>query len=96
MVHKIPDRTDDQSKEAQIVPLLTPPRTTWIDWSTGEICTPEPIELGGQVIPFTAPRLAWKSQTAMSRIRDEVLLAARTPLFDVHQQRGPACSQKPD
>ena len=30
----------------------------------------------------------------MSGIRDEVLLTARTPLFDVHQQSGPACSQR--
>jgi hypothetical protein len=58
MVHRIPDRAAAQSKEAEIVPLLTPPRTIWIDWSTGEICTPEPIEHGGQVIPFTAPRRA--------------------------------------
>jgi len=85
MVHRIPDRADKQSKEAEIVPLLTPPRT--IDWSTGEICTPEQIEHGGQVIPFTAPRLAWKNQTAVSGIRDEVLLTARTPLFDVPLKR---------
>jgi hypothetical protein len=45
-----------KAKEAKVVPLLTPSRTIWIDWSTGEICTPEPIEHGGQVIPFTAPR----------------------------------------
>jgi hypothetical protein len=84
MVHRIPDRADEQSKEAEIVPLLTPPRTIWSDWSTGEICTPEPIEHGGQVIPIhrAAPRLAWKNQTAVSGIRDEVLLTARTPLFD--------------
>ena len=56
MVHRIPDRADEQGKEAKVVPLLTPSRTIWIDWSTGEICTPEPIEHGGQVIPFTAPR----------------------------------------
>jgi hypothetical protein len=87
MVHRIPDRADEQSKEAEIVPLLTPPRTIWIDWSTGEICTPEPIEPGGQLIPFTAPRLAWKDQTPMSGIRDEVLLNARTPLFDVPLKR---------
>jgi hypothetical protein len=60
----------------------------WIDWPTGEICTPEPIEHGGQVIPFTAaPRLAWKNQTAVNGIRDEVLLTARTPLFDVPLKR---------
>ena len=55
MVHRISNRADEQRKEAEIVPLLTPPRTIWIDWSTGELCTPEPIE-HGQVIPFTAPR----------------------------------------
>jgi hypothetical protein len=72
-VHRIPDRADEQSKEAGIVPLLTPPRTIWIDWSTGEICTPEPIEPGGQVsIHRAAPRFAWKKQTAESGIRDEV------------------------
>jgi hypothetical protein len=63
MVHRIPDRADEQSKEAEIVPLLTPPRTIWIDWSTGEICTPEPIEHGGQVIPFTAPRRGLRRKT---------------------------------
>jgi hypothetical protein len=30
MVHRIPVRADEQSKEAEIVPLLTPPRTIWI------------------------------------------------------------------
>jgi hypothetical protein len=69
MVHRIPDRADEQSKEAEIVPLPTPPRTIWIDWSTGAICTPEPIEHGGQVsIHRAAPRLAWKKQTAESGI----------------------------
>jgi hypothetical protein len=34
MVHRIPDRADEQSKEAEVVPLLTPPRTIWIDWLT--------------------------------------------------------------
>ena len=45
-----------QSKTAEIVRLPTPPQTICIDWSTGQICAPEPIEHGGQVIPFTAPR----------------------------------------
>jgi hypothetical protein len=36
--------------------LRTPPRKIWIDLMTGTICDPEPIEHGGQVIPFTAPR----------------------------------------
>ena len=84
---RIPDRADEQSIEAEIVPLLTPPRTIWIDWSTGEICTPEPIEHGGQVSIHRAARLAWKNQTAVSGIRDEVLLTARTPLFDVPLKR---------
>ena len=44
MVHRIPDRADEQGKEAKVVPLLTPSRTIWIDWSTGEISTAEPIE----------------------------------------------------
>jgi hypothetical protein len=88
MVHRIPDRADEQSKEAEIVPLLTPPRTIWIDWSTGEICTPEPIEHGGQVIPFTAPRPGSRgNQTAVNAIRDEVLLTAWTPLFDIPLKR---------
>jgi hypothetical protein len=38
------------------VRLCTPPRKIWIDLMTGTICDPEPIEHGGQVIPFTAPR----------------------------------------
>ena len=46
----------EQSKEAEIVRLRTPPRNIWIDLMTGQICDPEPIEHGGQVIPFTAPR----------------------------------------
>jgi hypothetical protein len=56
MVYKFPDRADEQSKEAELVRLRTPPRKIWIDWMTGTICDPEPIEHGGQVIPFTAPR----------------------------------------
>jgi hypothetical protein len=56
MVHKFPDRADEQSKEAELVRLRTPPRKIWIDLVTGTICDPEPIEHGGQVIPFTAPR----------------------------------------
>ena len=56
MVHKFLDRADEQSKEAELVLLRTPPRIIWIDWMTGTICAPEPIEHGGQVIPFTAPR----------------------------------------
>jgi hypothetical protein len=56
MVHKFPDRADEQSKEAELVRLRTPPRKIWIDLMTGTICDPEPIEHGGQVIPFTAPR----------------------------------------
>jgi len=47
---------DEQSKEAELVRLRTPLRTIWIDWMTGQICAPEPIEHGGHVIPFTAPR----------------------------------------
>jgi hypothetical protein len=46
----------DQSKTAQIVRLRSPLRTICIDWSTEPICAPEPIEHGGQVILFTAPR----------------------------------------
>jgi hypothetical protein len=34
-----------------------------------------------------APRLAWKNQTVVNGIRDEVLLSARTPLFDVPLKR---------
>jgi hypothetical protein len=56
MVHKFPDRADEQSKEAELVRLPTPRQTIWIDLMTGKICAPEPIEHGGQVIPFTAPR----------------------------------------
>jgi hypothetical protein len=63
MVHRIPDRADQQNNEAGIVPLLTPPRTVWIDWSTGEIYTPEPIEHGGEVIRFTAPRRGLHGKT---------------------------------
>jgi hypothetical protein len=49
-------KESEQSKEAEIVRLPTPARTIWIDWSTGQLCVPEPIEHGGHVIPFTAPR----------------------------------------
>ena len=56
MVHKFPDRADEQSKEAELVRLRTPPRTIWIDLMTGQICDPEPIEHGGHVILFTVPR----------------------------------------
>jgi hypothetical protein len=56
MVHKFLDRTNEQSKEAELVRLRTPPRNIWIDLMTGQICDPEQIEHGGQVIPFTAPR----------------------------------------
>jgi hypothetical protein len=56
MIHKFPDCADEQSKEAELVRLPTPPRTIWIDLMTGTICDPESIEHGGQVIPFTAPR----------------------------------------
>ena len=49
-------KENEQSKEAEIVPLRTPLRTIRIVWMTGQICAPEPIEHGGHVIPFTAPR----------------------------------------
>jgi hypothetical protein len=49
-------KENEQSKEAEIVPLRTPLQTICIDWSTGQICAPEPIEHGGHVILFTAPR----------------------------------------
>jgi hypothetical protein len=55
MVHKFSDRADEQRKEAEVVRLRTPPRNIWIDLMTGRFCDPEPIEHGGQVIPFTAP-----------------------------------------
>jgi hypothetical protein len=56
MVHKFPDRADEQRKEAEVVRLRAPPRNIWIDWMKGTICEPEPIEHGGQVIPLTVPR----------------------------------------
>jgi len=56
MVHKFSDRADEQRKEAEVVRLRTPPRNIWIDLMTGQFCDPAPIEHGGQVIPFTAPR----------------------------------------
>src|ERR1039458_9439643 len=46
----------EQEKEAEVVRLRTPPRKICIDLMTGTICDPEPIEHGGHVIPFTAPR----------------------------------------
>jgi hypothetical protein len=49
-------KENEHSKEAEIVRLPTPSRTICIDWMTGQICAPEPIEHGGHVIPFTAPR----------------------------------------
>jgi hypothetical protein len=55
MVHKFPDRADEQGNEAEVVRLRTPPRNIWIDLMTEQICDPEPIAHGGQVIPFTAP-----------------------------------------
>ena len=56
MVHKFSDRADEQSKEAELVRLRTPPRKIWIDLMTGTVCDPEPIEHGGHVIPFTTLR----------------------------------------
>jgi hypothetical protein len=49
-------KENEQGKEAEVVWLRTPPRKIWIDLMTGTICDPEPIEHGGQVIPFTASR----------------------------------------
>jgi hypothetical protein len=46
-------KEEEQSKEAELVRLRTPPRKIWIDLMTGTICDPEPIEHGGHVIPFT-------------------------------------------
>jgi hypothetical protein len=51
------------------VRLRTPPRIIWIDWMTGTICAPEPIEHGGQVIPFTAPRSGLRGKGKYSRRR---------------------------
>jgi hypothetical protein len=48
-------KTDEQSNEAEVVRLRTPPRAIWIDLMTGTTCDPDPIENGGQVIPFTVP-----------------------------------------
>ena len=48
-------KKNEQEKEAEVVRLRTPPRKIWVDLMTGQICDPEPIEHGGQVIPFTAP-----------------------------------------
>ena len=48
-------KENEQGKEAEVVRLRTPPRKIWIDLMTGQFCDPEPIEHGGQVIPFTAP-----------------------------------------
>ena len=58
MVHKFSDRADEQRKEAEVVRLRTPLRTICIDWSTGQICAPEPIEHGGHVIPKVREPLA--------------------------------------
>jgi hypothetical protein len=49
-------KENEQSKEAELVRLRTPLPTICIDWSTGLICVPEPIEHRGHVIPFSAPR----------------------------------------
>ena len=49
-------KANEQGNTAEIVRLPTPSQTICIDWSTGQICAPEPIENGGRVIPFTAPR----------------------------------------
>ncbi len=67
MVHKFPDRADEQSKEAELVRLRTPPRKIWIDLMTGQICDPEPIEHGGQVIPFTAQRSSSRGKDKCGR-----------------------------
>jgi hypothetical protein len=34
---------------------------------TGQICDPEPIEHGGQVIPFTAPRSGLRGKDKCGR-----------------------------
>ena len=67
MVHKFLDRADEQSKEAELVRLRTPPRKIWIDLMTGTICAPEPIEHGGQVIPFTAQRSGLRGKDKYGR-----------------------------
>ena len=67
MVHNFSDRTDEQGKEAEVVRLCTPPRKIWIDLMTGQICEPEPIGHGGQVIPFTAPRSGLRGKDKYGR-----------------------------
>jgi hypothetical protein len=67
MVHKFPDRAHEQSKEAELVRLRTPPRKIWIDLMTGQICDPEPNEHGGQVDPFTAPRSGLRGKDKCGR-----------------------------
>lgn len=83
MVHRTPDRADEQRKEAEIVPLLTPPRSIWIDWSTGEICTPEPIEHGAQVIPFTAPRRGLRRKSSSMAIASATCTTEQAPWANV-------------
>ena len=55
-------KENEQGKEVEVVRLRTPPRKIWIDLMTGTICDPEPIETGGQVIPFTAPRSGFRGK----------------------------------
>jgi hypothetical protein len=62
-------KENEQAKEAEVVRLRTPPRKIWIDLMTGQICDPEPIAHGGQVIPFTASssRLRRKTKLRISK-----------------------------
>ena len=60
-------KENEQRKEAEVVRLRTPPRKIWIDLMTGQICDPEPIEHGGQVIPFTAPRSVLRGKNKYAR-----------------------------
>jgi hypothetical protein len=53
-------KENEQSNEAEIVRLPTPLPTICIDWSTGQICAPEPIEHGGR--SFHSPRRALRGK----------------------------------
>ena len=54
-------KESEQSKEAEIV-LPSPLPIICIDWSTGQLCAPEPIEHGGRVIPITAPHISLRGK----------------------------------
>ena len=73
-------KENEQSKEAELVRLRTPLPTICIDWSTGPICAPEPIEHSGHVIPFNPPRSGSRGKRKPTANR----AFAETPMRNTH------------